>query len=69
MDSLINQATKYWYLSNEKGTAPIVIRSAVRRRRAVRARSTRRCPFRGLLGVPGLKIVLPVRRRATPRGC
>src|SRR5438034_3098795 len=29
MDSLINQATKYWFLSGERQSGPIVIRSVV----------------------------------------
>jgi pyruvate/2-oxoglutarate/acetoin dehydrogenase E1 component len=58
MDSLINQATKYWYLSNEKGTAPIVIRSACGaggRFGAIHSQM----PVSWLLGVPGLKIACP----------
>jgi pyruvate/2-oxoglutarate/acetoin dehydrogenase E1 component len=62
MDSLINQATKYWYLSNEQGTAPIVIRSACGaggRFGAIHSQM----PASWMLGVPGLKIVAP----STPR--
>src|SRR5690242_8122556 len=58
MDSLINQATKYWYLSNEQGTAPIVIRSACGaggRFGAIHSQM----PVSWLLGVPGLKIAAP----------
>ncbi|HEY5244602.1 MAG TPA: alpha-ketoacid dehydrogenase subunit beta, partial [Acidimicrobiales bacterium] len=29
MDSLVNQAAKFWYISNEQGTVPLVVRSAV----------------------------------------
>ena len=29
MDSLVNQAAKYWYVSNEQGSVPLVVRSAV----------------------------------------
>src|SRR5438552_15363298 len=29
MDSLVNQAAKYWYLSNERASVPLVVRSAV----------------------------------------
>jgi acetoin:2,6-dichlorophenolindophenol oxidoreductase subunit beta len=29
MDSLVNQAAKLWYVSNEQGSVPIVVRSAV----------------------------------------
>ena len=61
MDSLINQATKYWYVSNEQAAAPIVIRSACGaggRFGAIHSQM----PVSWLLGVPGLKIVCP----ATP---
>ena len=61
MDSLINQATKYWYLSNEQASVPIVIRSACGaggRFGAIHSQM----PVSWLLGVPGLKIVCP----ATP---
>src|SRR4029079_19366506 len=29
MDALVNQAAKYWYVSNEQGSIPLVVRSAV----------------------------------------
>jgi acetoin:2,6-dichlorophenolindophenol oxidoreductase subunit beta len=61
MDSLINQATKYWYLSNEQSNVPIVIRSACGaggRFGAIHSQM----PVSWLLGVPGLKIACP----ATP---
>jgi pyruvate/2-oxoglutarate/acetoin dehydrogenase E1 component len=61
MDSLVNQATKYWYLSNEQASVPIVIRSACGaggRFGAIHSQM----PASWLLGVPGLKIVCP----ATP---
>jgi pyruvate/2-oxoglutarate/acetoin dehydrogenase E1 component len=29
MDSLVNQAAKYWFISNEQGSVPLVVRSAV----------------------------------------
>ncbi|MDX6726929.1 MAG: acetoin:2,6-dichlorophenolindophenol oxidoreductase subunit beta, partial [Baekduia sp.] len=29
MDSLVNQSAKYWFLSNEQASVPLVIRSAV----------------------------------------
>jgi acetoin:2,6-dichlorophenolindophenol oxidoreductase subunit beta len=29
MDSLANQSAKYWYISNEQGSVPLVVRSAV----------------------------------------
>jgi len=62
MDSLINQSTKYWYLSNEQTSVPLVIRSACGaggRFGAIHSQM----PVSWLLGVPGLKIVCP----ATPR--
>jgi pyruvate/2-oxoglutarate/acetoin dehydrogenase E1 component len=58
MDSLINQATKYWYLSNEQSSVPIVIRSACGaggRFGAIHSQM----PVSWMLGVPGLKIVAP----------
>lgn len=61
MDSLINQATKYWYLSNEQASVPLVIRSACGaggRFGAIHSQM----PVSWLLGVPGLKIACP----ATP---
>lgn len=61
MDSLVNQATKYWYLSNEQTSVPLVIRSACGaggRFGAIHSQM----PVSWLLGVPGLKIVCP----ATP---
>ncbi len=62
MDSLVNQATKYWYISNEQASVPLVIRSACGaggRFGAIHSQM----PVSWLLGVPGLKIVCP----ATPR--
>jgi acetoin:2,6-dichlorophenolindophenol oxidoreductase subunit beta len=62
MDSLINQSTKYWYLSNEQASVPLAIRSACGaggRFGAIHSQM----PVPWLLGVPGLKIVCP----ATPR--
>ncbi len=61
MDSLINQATKYWYLSNGQASVPLVVRSACGaggRFGAIHSQM----PISWLLGVPGLKIVCP----ATP---
>src|SRR4029078_12244229 len=58
MDGLINQATKYWYLSNEQGTAPIVVSSACGaggRFGAIHSQT----PVSWMLGVPGLKIAAP----------
>ncbi len=58
MDSLVNQAAKFWYLSNEQGTVPLVVRSAVGaggRFGAIHSQ-THATWFQG---VPGLKIVFP----------
>jgi len=61
MDSLINQATKYWFLTGGKQSAPLVIRSVVGaggRFGAIHSQM----PVSWLMGIPGLKIVAP----ATP---
>jgi pyruvate/2-oxoglutarate/acetoin dehydrogenase E1 component len=58
MDSLVNQAAKFWYISNEQGPVPLVVRSAVGgggRFGAIHSQ------FHAtwFQGVPGLKIVAP----------
>ncbi len=58
MDSLVNQAAKFWYISNEQGTVPLVVRSAVGgggRFGAIHSQ------MHGtwFQGVPGLKIAAP----------
>ena len=61
MDSLVNQSAKYWYLSNEQASVPLVVRSAIGaggRFGAIHSQT----PVSWFLGVPGLKIVCP----ATP---
>jgi pyruvate/2-oxoglutarate/acetoin dehydrogenase E1 component len=61
MDSLINQATKYWFLTQEQQSVPLVIRSVVGaggRFGAIHSQM----PVSWLMGVTGLKIVAP----ATP---
>ncbi len=61
MDSLINQATKYWFLTGGKRSAPLVIRSVVGaggRFGAIHSQM----PVSWLMGIPSLKIVAP----ATP---
>jgi acetoin:2,6-dichlorophenolindophenol oxidoreductase subunit beta len=58
MDALVNQAAKYWYISDEQAPVPLVIRSAIGaggRFGAVHSQS----PIPWFLGVPGLKIVCP----------
>ena len=59
MDSLINQATKYWFLSGGRQSVPLVIRSVVGaggRFGAIHSQM----PVSWLMGIPGLKIVAPV---------
>jgi len=61
MDSLINQATKYWFLTQERYGVPLVIRSVVGaggRFGAIHSQM----PVSWLMGITGLKIVAP----ATP---
>jgi pyruvate/2-oxoglutarate/acetoin dehydrogenase E1 component len=58
MDSLINQATKYWFLTQGKQSVPLVIRSVVGaggRFGAIHSQM----PVSWLMGVTGLKIVAP----------
>jgi pyruvate/2-oxoglutarate/acetoin dehydrogenase E1 component len=58
MDSLINQATKYWFLTQGRQSVPLVIRSVVGaggRFGAIHSQM----PAAWLTGVPGLKIVGP----------
>ncbi len=58
MDSLVNQSAKYWYLSNEQASVPLVVRSAVGgggRFGAIHSQS----PISWFHNVPGLKIVTP----------
>jgi pyruvate/2-oxoglutarate/acetoin dehydrogenase E1 component len=58
MDSLVNQAAKFWYISNEQGSVPLVVRSAVGgggRFGAIHSQ-THGTWFQG---VPGLKIAFP----------
>jgi pyruvate/2-oxoglutarate/acetoin dehydrogenase E1 component len=58
MDSLINQATKYWFLTQERQSVPLTIRSVVGaggRFGAIHSQM----PVSWLMGIPGLKIVAP----------
>ncbi len=58
MDSLVNQAAKYWYISNEQGSVPLVVRSAVGaggRFGAIHSQSH----GTWFQGVPGIKIAFP----------
>jgi pyruvate/2-oxoglutarate/acetoin dehydrogenase E1 component len=58
MDSLVNQSAKFWYVSNEQGSVPLVVRSAVGAggRFGAMHSQTHGTWFQG---VPGLKIVFP----------
>jgi acetoin:2,6-dichlorophenolindophenol oxidoreductase subunit beta len=61
MDSIANQSAKYWYLSNEQASVPMVVRSAVGaggRFGAIHSQM----PIPWFQGIPGLKVVAP----ATP---
>ena len=61
MDSLVNQSTKYWFLTGGQVSVPLVIRSVVGaggRFGAIHSQM----PVSWFMGVPGLKIVCP----ATP---
>ncbi len=58
MDSLVNQASKYWYISNEQASVPLVVRSAIGaggRFGAIHSQS----PVGWFNAVPGLKIAAP----------
>lgn len=58
MDSLVNQAAKYWFLSNEQKSIPLVVRSAIGgggRFGAIHSQ----VPVPWFYDVPGLKIVAP----------
>src|SRR5581483_3003546 len=58
MDSLINQASKYWFLTQGRQSVPLVIRSVVGaggRFGAIHSQM----PISWLTGIPGLKLVAP----------
>jgi pyruvate/2-oxoglutarate/acetoin dehydrogenase E1 component len=58
MDSLVNQAAKYWYVSNEQASVPLVVRSAIGAGGRFGAMHSQ-TPVSWFEGVPGLKIVCP----------
>ena len=58
MDSLINQAAKWWYMSNERTPVPLVIRTAVGAGGSFGAIHSQN-PAPWFLSVPGLKIACP----------
>jgi acetoin:2,6-dichlorophenolindophenol oxidoreductase subunit beta len=58
MDSLVNQSTKYWFLTQEEVNVPLTIRSVVGaggRFGAIHSQM----PVSWFMGVPGLKIAAP----------
>jgi len=58
MDSLANQAAKWWYLSEGRATVPLVIRSAVGAGGSFGAIHSQ-SPMAWFQSIPGLKIVCP----------
>jgi pyruvate/2-oxoglutarate/acetoin dehydrogenase E1 component len=58
MDGLLNQVTKYWYLSNEQASVPLVVRCATGAGGRFGAIHSQ-IPAAWLLNAPGLKIVCP----------
>ena len=61
VDTLVNQSSKYWFLSNEQASVPLVVRSAVGAGARFGACHSQ-TPTGWFLGEPGLKLVAP----ATP---
>ncbi len=58
MDSLVNQAARYWYVSDEQSGVPLVVRCAVGGGGRFGAMHSQ-TPGTWFNGVPGLKIVAP----------
>jgi pyruvate/2-oxoglutarate/acetoin dehydrogenase E1 component len=58
IDTLVNQSSKYWYLSNEQASIPLVVRSAVGAGARLGACHSQ-TPTGWFLGEPGLKLVAP----------
>lgn len=58
IDTLVNQASKYWYLSNGQAAVPLVVRSAVGGGARFGACHSQ-TPVGWFLGEPGLKLVCP----------
>jgi pyruvate/2-oxoglutarate/acetoin dehydrogenase E1 component len=56
IDTLVNQASKYWYLSGEQASVPLVVRSAVGAGARFGACHSQ-TPTGWFLGEPGLKLV------------
>jgi pyruvate/2-oxoglutarate/acetoin dehydrogenase E1 component len=58
IDTLVNQSSKYWYLTNEQASVPLVVRSAVGAGGRLGACHSQ-TPTGWFLGEPGLKLVAP----------
>lgn len=58
MDSLVNQSTKYWFLTQENVSVPLTIRSVVGAGGQFGAIHSQ-MPVSWFMGVPGLKIAAP----------
>jgi pyruvate/2-oxoglutarate/acetoin dehydrogenase E1 component len=58
MDSLVNQSTKYWFLTQEQVSVPLTIRSVVGAGGRFGAIHSQ-VPASWFMGVPGLKIAAP----------
>ena len=58
MDSLVNQAAKFWYISKEQASVPLVVRSAVGAGGRFGAMHSQ-IHATWFQGIPGLKIVAP----------
>jgi pyruvate/2-oxoglutarate/acetoin dehydrogenase E1 component len=56
IDTLVNQSSKYWYVSNEQASVPLVVRSAVGAGARFGACHSQ-TPTGWFLGEPGLKLV------------
>jgi pyruvate/2-oxoglutarate/acetoin dehydrogenase E1 component len=58
LDTLVNQSSKYWYLSNEQATVPLTVRTAVGAGARLGSCHSQ-TPTGQFLGEPGLKLVAP----------
>lgn len=58
LDTLANQASKYWYLSNEQSSVPLTVRSAVGAGASFGPCHSQ-TPTSWFMGEPGLKLVAP----------
>jgi pyruvate/2-oxoglutarate/acetoin dehydrogenase E1 component len=58
MDSLVNQAAKYWYISNEQASVPLVVRCSTGAGGRFGAMHSQ-IPAPWFQAVPGMKIVAP----------